>query len=136
MTEPLPAHPTSYEWKFPIDADIELILRGPADLPAIQGGHTLAISAEVLAGALATVWHKNKHYAGAWREQGWMGNLARVMSKAARLRNMLWRDTPGVVVQALDEPVQDTIQDMINLLVFLTLNLNGGNKWGRGSGDR
>lgn len=114
---------------FPLGPGASLELLVPENYAAEEGWHTLLTATEVLAGALATMKAKDRLYGGAWREQGWMGNLARVMSKAARLRKMLWRDCP---LEDANEPIQDTIQDMINLLVFLTLNRQGGNRWGRG----
>lgn len=128
--EPEPT-PGRYEWRFPIDHDIDLILRGPEGFPSEEGSHTLAVAAEVLSGALATIWHKDKHYRGAWREQGWMGNLARILSKSARLRSMLWKEDVLLPTTQDQETVQDTLQDMINLCVFMMLNRQGGNKWGR-----
>jgi hypothetical protein len=64
-----------------------------------------------------------------------MGNLARIMSKVARLRTMLWCDPDGdgppVAAEALDvEAVRDTLLDLINLSGFMLLNWEGGNRWG------
>lgn len=113
---------------FPIAPGVNLILRYPANLGAMEGGYTLLASTEVLAGALATLHAKDSLYGGAWREQGWMGNLARIMSKTARLRNMLWQTH---TVDNEEEPVKDTIQDLINLCVFMMLNRQSGNRWGK-----
>lgn len=84
---------------------------------------------------------KDANYGGAWRRQGYMGNLARVLSKAARLENMMWRDReepPTVhgseyVAQAeLDnEAIADTIIDLAALVAFLHANLASENRWGR-----
>lgn len=119
--------------EFSLGGDVRLELVAPEGWQAEEGSHTILMATEVFAGALATMRAKDRQYGGAWREQGWMGNLARVMSKAARLRNMLWRDYQ---LEGSAEPVRDTIQDMINLLVFMTLNMNGGNRWGRGDGPQ
>ena len=109
------------------DLDLWLTLEYPPD--GVEGLPTVQQAVEVLAAALATMVAKDRAYGGAWREQGWMGNLARIMSKAARLRNLLWRDLTG---EENGETVADTIQDMINLLVFMTLNRQRGNRWGHG----
>ncbi len=84
---------------------------------------------------------KDRAYGGAWRDQGWMGNLARVMSKHSRLRNLLWCDQenePAFLgaeyvahAELLNETVHDTIVDLAALAAFLHANLSSDNKWGR-----
>jgi hypothetical protein len=76
---------------------------------------------------------KNISYGNAWRHQGYMGNLARVMSKCARLKNMAWRDGSdreevGRVVEAASEA---ELMDIINIAAFGVLNLRSGNRWGK-----
>lgn len=79
---------------------------------------------------------KKRAYGDAWMRQGYMGNLARIMSKAARLENMLWRDQ----VQGLDfdisqdgdqESVMDTLIDLSAMCSLMIANLEDGNRWGR-----
>lgn len=108
-----------------------ITLSTPQGYAAQKGGHTVLMAFEQFAGALATMVAKDRQYGGAWREQGWMGNLARIMSKAARLRSMLWSD---VQQSSAREPVADTLQDLMNLCVFMKLNIQAANKWGRGDG--
>ena len=71
---------------------------------------------------------KNATYGNAWRQQGYQGNLARILSKTARLKEMLWgeHEKPG-----LHESVEDTARDLINLTAFFLLNRQVENKWGR-----
>ena len=76
---------------------------------------------------LNLVLEKSEGYGNAWQEQGWMGNTARVLSKAARLKNMLWRDK---TIHAR-EPVEETLRDLVNLAVFTLYNMRLGNRWGR-----
>lgn len=71
---------------------------------------------------------KSQHYGEAWRSQGYMGNVARVLSKVARLKNMLWRDDPQT---SIDEPVEETIGDLMVLAAFAYINVREGNKWGK-----
>lgn len=97
-------------------------------LGLLQGGAGLEAFVHVLEGAVNTYWQKELIYGGAWRKQGWMGNIARIMSKTARLQNMVWREFP---LESVDEPVQDTLQDLINLAVFTLLNRGQDNRWGR-----
>jgi hypothetical protein len=99
----------------------------PYSLGLVEGGSGLEAFVFVLEGAVNTYWQKERLYGGAWRKQGWMGNLARIMSKTARLKNMLWRDD---ALESSDEPIQDTVQDLINLCVFTLLNRGQQNKWG------
>lgn len=113
---------------FQLGDGVFLTLSTPQGYAAREGGHTVLMATEQFAGALATMAAKNRNYGGAWREQGWMGNLARIMSKTARLRSMLWREVP---LGSTSESVQDTLQDLLNLCVFMMLNLNGGERWGR-----
>lgn len=72
---------------------------------------------------------KDKAYGEAWRRQGYMGNLARVMSKSERLRNMLWCDVMDRP-EAAYESTEDTLLDLINLAGFMLVNLKEGNRWG------
>lgn len=73
------------------------------------------------------VYKKNDLYANAWRSQGYMGNLARIMSKVARLKNMVWQD---VQLESAEEPVSDTLYDLANITAFAGINHSEGNKWG------
>jgi hypothetical protein len=84
---------------------------------------------------------KDAAYGGAWRKQGYMGNLARIMSKTERLSNMLWKDQvdPPAVQGAeysmqadLDgETVLDTLKDLMALAAFMAANIEDGNRWGQ-----
>lgn len=70
---------------------------------------------------------KARTYGAAFRSQGYMGNVARVLSKASRLKKMMWND--GVIVSS-DESVEDTMKDLINLACFFLINYFERNKWG------
>lgn len=76
---------------------------------------------------------KSAGYGNAWERQGYMGNLSRVLSKSARLENMMWRD-PGDeefgTGTALDESVLDTLWDLGALCAFTVANIEEGNRWG------
>lgn len=76
---------------------------------------------------------KSAGYRNAWERQGYMGNLGRVLSKSARLENMMWRD-PGDeefgTGTALDESVLDTLWDLGALCAFTVANIEEGNRWG------
>lgn len=117
---------------FAIGDGVELHLRYDEGFRASEGSHTVLVATEVLAGALATLYAKNQTYGGAWKEQGWRGNLARIMSKVGRLRHMLWTTHP---FDNVNEPVNDTLQDLINLAVFMILNRVDGNEWGNVMAD-
>lgn len=74
-------------------------------------------------------------YGNAWQKQGYMGNLARIMSKTARLENLLWRDhsEPGnstAASDAEDEMVLDTLRDLGALCAFMVSNIEMKNRWG------
>lgn len=69
---------------------------------------------------------KNQDYGDSWREQGWRGNLSRILEKAGRLRKV-WRKGSYVVP---DEGLRETALDMINTLAFLVINHDTGREWG------
>lgn len=81
---------------------------------------------------LSLVRAKDAAYGGAWSKQGYMGNLARIMSKTARLESMLWKDDPsnGIGVSVGDESVLDTLHDLMALAAFMASNFEEGNRWG------
>lgn len=81
----------------------------------------------VLSKVFDTILAKNISYGDAWRSQGWMGNLARIMSKTSRLKNMLWQ--PFNTTDA-KEPVEDTAADLIAILAFFLINYTEENRWG------
>lgn len=118
------------ETVFPVAERVSMVLRYPRDYQ-LSDRHvrTLLRCGDQLAGVLATVYAKEQDYGEAWREQGWRGNVARILSKTSRLRNMLWRTH---TLENHDEPVQDTLQDLIALTLFALINRQGRNEWGRG----
>lgn len=79
---------------------------------------------------LTLVRQKNRAYQDAWKEQGYMGNLARIQSKTARLKNMLWRDATDKDWEDNSEPVMDTLLDLMALCAFALTNLEESNRWG------
>jgi hypothetical protein len=85
-----------------------------------------------LEGVVNIVWLKTQRYGDTWRKQGWMGNLARILSKSGRLENMQWQDFG---VEDANESVQDTAQDLVALAVFFLMNKGQQNKWGRVRGE-
>jgi hypothetical protein len=80
-------------------------------------------------GCVELAGRKDAAYGGAWRRQGYMGNLARLMSKSDRLRNMLWNNRASYG-EDQSETVQDTLQDMANIVGFMYRNYEEGNQWG------
>lgn len=71
---------------------------------------------------------KNSLYKDAWREQGWRGNVARILSKASRIKHMLWGSM--MTWQDADEPVEDTLRDLSLLCMFALMNREQRNEWG------
>jgi hypothetical protein len=94
----------------------------------MEGASGLEAFVHHLEDCVNLMWEKNQQYEGAWREQGWMGNLARILSKSARLKAMLWNDMPR---NRTDESVEDTARDLVNLCVFFLMNAGQENRWGR-----
>jgi hypothetical protein len=100
--------------------------------PSAQGSAEYRLATEmvvVFENALNLAMEKNQGYGDAWQQQGWMGNLARILSKTARLKNLAWRD---LSVEYATEPHEETVVDLINLAVFFLFNRRDSNKWGRG----
>jgi hypothetical protein len=83
----------------------------------------------VLDEAMRLLSQKNATYQDAWKEQGWRGNLARIMSKVTRLRNMLWRSQITLMNGDKEHP-RETLLDIINCCVFAILNIDDEREWG------
>lgn len=100
----------------------------------VEDEATLGSLMNVFERALNLAIEKDDKYAGAWRTQGFMGNLARILSKAARLKSMCWKDAPekaDATKQAnVEETIDDTLLDMVNLAAFARENFARGNRWG------
>lgn len=111
------------------DTKVTIQINVNPELQGQQGYETVKALAKVLEKVLTVVAEKEITYGGAWREQGWMGNAARVLSKTSRLKNMLWRD---LSFEHGNEPVSETAEDLIAILGFFILNYKRKNKWGRG----
>ena len=78
--------------------------------------------------ALDLARRKNADYGDAWRDQGWRGNLSRILEKAGRLRNLLWRGSNSIPI--VDEDTRQTMLDIINTAAFFIINKDHGVEWG------
>lgn len=109
---------------------IKSILRGDPPPPPSAP----AVASDFFQGCVELARTKDKSYGGAWRRQGYMGNLSRILSKAARLENMAWSDNPdlgenGILAES-EESLEDTLKDLANLASFMYANMREGNRWG------
>lgn len=127
----------SAEWRARKVAMIELeLLEAREDMVAHGDPMPLQSLRNVVGDALRLLEHKNEQYGDAWRKQGYMGNLARIQSKAARLNNLLWRDADGDGYPLAPnysrggETVVDTLLDLINLSAMMAMNWTEENRWG------
>ena len=93
-----------------------------------EGDATTARMLTIFENAILLQRRKASTYGDAFRSQGYMGNVARVLSKAARLKNMMWRDFG---IDDAEESVDDTVVDLINLCCFFLINRTDRNKWGK-----
>lgn len=102
----------------------------PGTAASVWQGHADAVQA---------LLKRKKAYGDAWKAQGYMGNIGRVLSKCSRLRNLLWSDNvPDLSVseEAEDErgteveTVLDTLYDLSALCAFAIANIEEGNRWG------
>lgn len=97
------------------------------ELGQAEGDGTTAQMLELFGGLITLQREKARTYGEAFRSQGYMGNVARVLSKAARLKMMMWRD---LSLEDSRESVTDTLEDLINIAAFALINYRDGNKWG------
>lgn len=95
--------------------------------PAAEGSATTAWMLEIFSQCIALQRRKALTYGEAFRSQGYMGNVARVLSKAARLKKMVWTE---YVLEDNEEAVLDTMYDLINLATFFIINYRENNRWG------
>lgn len=95
--------------------------------PHVEGHSTVIRMTEVFERCLNLQIRKGRLYGQTWREQGYMGNVARVLGKVSRLRNMVWRD---IHLTDAEETAEDTLGDLINLSAFALINMEEENRWG------
>lgn len=112
-----------------------LLLSGKVGAPVEKSEAVVVIEAYSEA-VRELVRQKDKAYGGAWQKQGYMGNLARIMSKTARLEAILWSDNTGDMsggeeVHPQYETITDTLKDLMALAAFCAANIEDGNRWGR-----
>jgi hypothetical protein len=104
---------------------LELVL--PAHMEGTVGTETLIALANFYAHCLTVANTKSLTYGDAWRRQGWMGNLARMMSKMSRIKFMSWQDH---AMESADESITDSAIDLANITGFFAINRSEDNKWG------
>jgi hypothetical protein len=92
-----------------------------------EGEDTIHAMVNIFERCLNIALVKNQQYRGAWKKQGWMGNLARIMSKMERLKALCWVDG---LVPYTGESVEDNLVDLINIAAFMEINFEDGNRWG------
>lgn len=73
---------------------------------------------------------KNASYQDSWRDQGWRGNVSRVLEKAKRIRSLLWRQS--VLLNGSKEHPRETLMDIMNTCAFAIINMDDGVEWGEG----
>lgn len=99
----------------------------PGSAMAVWQGHADAV--------LALIRKKDGQYGGAWAKQGYMGNFARILSKAARVENLVWRDGgewhSGHQSEQDNETLLDTLYDLSALCAMAIANIEEGNRWGK-----
>lgn len=95
----------------------------PGDARAVWRAHAALVAAKL---------EEKVAYGSAWEEQGYMGNIGRILSKASRLKNLTWRDEQGAGdVPEGDESVLDTLLDLSALCALAIANIEEGNRWGK-----
>lgn len=100
----------------------------PVDNRAVVAYH------EVSAGVLA-ILRDRAGYRDAWIRQGYMGNFSRILSKAARLEGLAWKDWEDggdSNMDSVEKSVLDDLHDIMALCAFAITNIEEGNRWGRG----
>jgi hypothetical protein len=77
---------------------------------------------------------KNSSYKDSWRDQGWRGNISRLLEKSKRVRSLLWR--PSVLMNGSKEHPRETLLDIINTCVFAIINIDDSVEYGEGVDDK
>lgn len=90
---------------------------------------TVLALAAVFEQTLQVAWRKAAGYGMAWQRQGYMGNLARIFSKADRLRELMWNDK-ALEFPPDGESTRDTLEDLVSIVAFAVINLAAENRWG------
>lgn len=90
---------------------------------------TVLALAHVFEEALNVAYRKASGYGMAWQRQGYMGNVARILSKTARIENLVWNDEPEGDDHC--ENVQDTLGDLVSIVAFALVNYKADNRWGK-----
>lgn len=107
----------------------------PSKAPSDAPGEAVIVFAAYAEAVQALVRFKNRTYQDAWKRQGYMGNLGRILTKAARLEAMIWCDDTAYVEKdgevTVAESVTDTLKDLMALCAFMGANIEDGNRWGR-----
>lgn len=107
---------------------LEIVLgEGEEHLEGMEGFATLEAMRKVFEKCLQLQYRKGFTYGRTWQDQGYMGNVGRVLGKVSRLRNMVWRDSQ---IESSEESRMDTLGDLINIAAFAIINMENDNKWG------
>lgn len=81
----------------------------------------LAVFIKML-GAFEIYLARNGKYKGLWKTMGWKDSVHHILSKAARIKRMMWEGD--------DVDDVDSIVDLINYCCFALINIEDGNKTG------
>jgi hypothetical protein len=84
---------------------------------------------EIFVEAARLFAEKNRHYGDSWRNQGWRGNISRMLEKAGRIRKMVWR-SGDVLLNGGSEHPRETLLDMLNTVAFAIINIDDRVEWG------
>jgi hypothetical protein len=79
---------------------------------------------------LALIVDKSQGYGQAWRTQGYMGNIGRLLSKMERLRNLAWHEVADGDDLRDEEAIREELVDIANIALFGITNLDNDNVWG------
>jgi hypothetical protein len=102
----------------------------PEEAPSLTAAEAAwQVHSTMVADLLAT----KQAYGDAWVDQGYMGNIARILSKTSRIKNMCWQDNDFVGGGSAEgeESVLDTLKDLSALCAFAIANIEDGNRWGQ-----
>lgn len=107
---------------------MRIVLEATEEEMASEGYLTAAKVAVEMDKCLQLLLEKERAYRGAWRDQGWMGQTGRLLSKASRLKALAWQPFE---TDLTSESLIDTVQDTANLCFLWLLNKEAKNRWGR-----
>lgn len=76
---------------------------------------------KVFTQALSIYEDREAKYGEAWRDRGWRGNVADILRKASRVKNVFWRGEGS--------EDRDDLYDLMVYCAFAIINMDDDREW-------